>query len=121
MPEPEPVEDLTGLTEEEIAARIVEREAAKKIKAEKAEALKAKERGNALYAKKDFDAAIAAYDEVLSFSLFFLNESSRRTTSYLCLVCCRVLVSYSISLIKIRNLISFCSCGCMHLEYHTFT
>jgi len=65
VPEPEPVEDLTGLTEEEIAARIAEREAAKKIKAEKAEALKAKERGNALYAKKDFDAAIAAYDEAI--------------------------------------------------------
>jgi len=53
--EEEEEDDATDWTPEEI-----------KAKQDKKSAVEAKERGNALYKKKDFDGALAAYDEAIS-------------------------------------------------------
>jgi stress-induced-phosphoprotein 1 len=67
-PAPAPEEDESLLTDEEK----VERATKKKAQA-------AKEKGNALYKTKDFDAAIAAYDEAFSIdstNMMYLNNKA---------------------------------------------
>ena len=70
-PEPEPEEDDTDWTPEEI-----------KKKQDQKASIEAKERGNALYKKKDFDGALKAYDEAIELDPTNMTFLSNKAAVY---------------------------------------